>query len=61
MTPSSTNFVKFPDEYYESTVKKTPVSRTGQPEDIAEVVVGLVKSKYVTGENIIVDGGRILN
>ena len=56
-----TDFVKFPDEYYESTIEKTPISRTGTPIDVAQAVIGLVNSKYVTGENIIVDGGRILN
>jgi 3-oxoacyl-[acyl-carrier protein] reductase len=56
-----TDFVKFPDEYYEKTIEKTPIPRIGKPEDVANVVVGLVNSDYVTGENIVVDGGRILN
>ncbi len=56
-----TDFVKFPPEYYDSTIEKTPVGRYGLPKDVAEVVVGLVQSKFITGENIIVDGGRILN
>ena len=56
-----TNFVKFPDKYYDETASKTPVGRVGHPDDVAHVVVGLIDSKYITGENIIVDGGRGLN
>jgi len=56
-----TDFVKFPEHYYDDTVKKTPVARMGQPEDVARVVVGLIDSNYITGENIVVDGGRSLN
>ena len=56
-----TDFVKFPKHYYDDTVKKTPVARMGQPEDVARVVVGLIDSNYITGENIVVDGGRSLN
>jgi len=34
-----------------------PLQRTGQPEDIAEVVLGLVRSAYTTGQVVVVDGG----
>ncbi len=34
-----------------------PLRRTGTPEDVAEVVAGLVRSDYVTGEVVLVDGG----
>ena len=30
------------------------------PEDIADVAWGLIQSKFVTGENIVVDGGLVL-
>jgi len=55
-----TGFVKFPDGYTENTVLKTPLNRSGQPIDIAEVAWSLIKSKFITGENIVVDGGLIL-
>jgi hypothetical protein len=28
------------------------------PEDVAQVVVGLIESQMVTGEFVIIDGGR---
>ena len=34
-----------------------PLRRSGTPADVAEVVLGLVRSTYVTGEIIVVDGG----
>jgi 2-deoxy-D-gluconate 3-dehydrogenase len=39
-----------------------PVGRMGAPDDIAKVVVFLASpaSDYVTGELIVVDGGRLL-
>jgi ketoreductase RED2 len=40
--------------------KQTPLRRVGVPEDVAEAVVGLVRSTYVTGEVLLVDGGAHL-
>jgi pteridine reductase len=36
----------------------TPLARTGTPEDVSGAVIFLLESDYVTGETIIVDGGR---
>ena len=56
-----TQFVKFPNSYYRDMAKKTPVKRIGQPDDVAQTVKFLIKNKYITGENIVLDGGRGLN
>ena len=34
-----------------------PLQRSGKPEDIAEVVLALVRSSYVTGQVVVADGG----
>jgi ketoreductase RED2 len=34
-----------------------PLRRSGTPDDVAEVVLGLVRSTYVTGQVVVVDGG----
>jgi ketoreductase RED2 len=34
-----------------------PLQRSGTPQDIAEVIVGLVGARHVTGEVVLVDGG----
>ena len=36
---------------------QAPMRRSASPGDVAEVVVGLVRSSYVTGEVVVVDGG----
>jgi pteridine reductase len=36
----------------------TPLGRTGTPEDVSATVIFLLESDYITGETIIVDGGR---
>ncbi len=36
---------------------QAPLGRTATPDDVAEVVLGLVRSRYVTGEVVLVDGG----
>jgi 3-oxoacyl-[acyl-carrier protein] reductase len=38
----------------------TPLNRVAEASDVAEVIMGLVRSKAVTGENIVVDGGKSL-
>jgi ketoreductase RED2 len=36
---------------------QAPLQRTATPEDVAEVIVGLARSTYVTGEVVLIDGG----
>jgi len=36
----------------------TPLARTGSPDDVSSTVIFLLESDYITGETIIVDGGR---
>jgi glucose 1-dehydrogenase len=36
-----------------------PLGRAGTPEDIADVVAFLADAPYITGENIIIDGGLV--
>jgi len=36
----------------------TPLKRLGSPEDVVEAMLYLLRSDYVTGETLIVDGGR---
>jgi len=36
---------------------QAPLQRTATPEDVAEVILGLARSAYVTGEVVLVDGG----
>jgi pteridine reductase len=48
------------EDYVERLARTVPLKRRGAPEDIAEAVLYLVTSEFVTGEVIYVDGGRHL-
>ena len=48
------------ESYIDRLTHTVPLKRHGEPEDIAEAVVYLMKSDFVTGEIISVDGGRHL-
>jgi ketoreductase RED2 len=37
-----------------------PLKRTGTPEDVADVIVSLASTPYVTGQVLLVDGGLSL-
>jgi len=37
--------------------KRIPLHREGRPEEVAQVIAGLVEADYITGENVVVDGG----
>ena len=41
-------------------VRRAPLRRSGRPEDITEAVVFLIRSEFVTGQTLILDGGRTL-
>jgi meso-butanediol dehydrogenase/(S,S)-butanediol dehydrogenase/diacetyl reductase len=47
----------------EHMIEKTPLGRIGTPEDIADVVVFLCSdaARFMTGQNLVVDGGMILH
>ena len=46
---------------YDKMLENVPISRFGKPEEIAQTVVFLAstKSSYITGEEVIVDGGLL--
>jgi NAD(P)-dependent dehydrogenase (short-subunit alcohol dehydrogenase family) len=52
-------FDKQPDRFVEKYIAKTPLGRMGTPKDIVGAVLYLASdaSLYVTGHNLIVDGG----
>lgn len=53
--------IAFPGEApHENFIQRAPLHKTGEGEDIADAVVYLASSKFVTGQVIAVDGGRLL-
>ena len=50
-------------EIKQQIIKDIPIGKTGKPEDIASTALFLAskESKYITGQTITVDGGRVIN
>ncbi|HEX7090667.1 MAG TPA: SDR family oxidoreductase [Longimicrobiales bacterium] len=53
-----------PEDYTEEQLRasreRTALKRLGSPEDVCRALLFLVESDYITGETIVVDGGRML-
>ena len=49
-----------PPEWEADFIKLAPLRRTGAPADIADAVLFLAHSEFITGQMIVVDGGRTL-
>ena len=45
------------DDLHELVIAMAPLRRVATPDDVAEVVLGLIRSAYVTGEVVTIDGG----
>ncbi|HUQ47556.1 MAG TPA: SDR family oxidoreductase [Gemmatimonadaceae bacterium] len=54
--------ILLPDDWDEETAKKfastTPLQRLGSPDDAVAAMLYLLDAEYVTGETVVVDGGR---
>jgi pteridine reductase len=49
-----------PTEWEADFIRRAPLHRTGTPEDVADAVSFLVGAKFITGQVLILDGGRTL-
>lgn len=53
--------IQFPGEMPDADyIKRAPLARTGKGTDIAEAVLFLLSAEFVTGQVLVVDGGRVL-
>ena len=42
-------------------IQRAPLLRTGNPSEIADAVLFLIQSEFITGETLVIDGGRTLS
>ncbi len=55
-----TRWVKGWEENNAGHARGTPMQRNATAEDVADAILGLIISPFVTGQNLVVDGGRSL-
>ncbi len=60
VAPGTISFPDDPPEVAEEFIRRSPLGKTGKPEDIAGTVAFLAQSGFITGQVIVVDGGRTL-
>ena len=49
-----------PPEWQTDFIRRAPMQRTGRPEEIADGVMYLITAEFVTGQVLVIDGGRTL-
>ena len=48
------------EEFAQQNRAATPMGRAASAEDVATAIVGLLRSKFITGASLVVDGGRTI-
>jgi len=60
LAPGTITMPGDPPEWEKEFVQLAPLRRTGTPRDITDTILFLVQSKFITGQVLAVDGGRVL-
>ena len=58
VAPGTISFAEDAPELAENYIRQAPLARTGTPQDITAAVLYLVQAPFVTGQVLVVDGGR---
>jgi pteridine reductase len=60
IAPGTVTMPGDPPEWQEDFIRRAPLKRTGRPEEIADAVMYLITAEFVTGQLLVIDGGRTL-
>jgi pteridine reductase len=60
IAPGTISMPGDPPEWEADFIRRAPLLRTGRPDDVADAVVYLATAEFLTGQVLILDGGRTL-
>ena len=60
IAPGTITMSEDPSEWETDFIRRAPLHRTGTPEDVADAVSFLIHSNFLTGQTLVLDGGRTL-
>ena len=60
IAPGTITMSDDPSEWESDFIRRAPLHRTGTPEDVAGAVSFLIHSNFLTGQTLVLDGGRTL-
>jgi NAD(P)-dependent dehydrogenase (short-subunit alcohol dehydrogenase family) len=61
LAPGTITMPGDPPEWQEDFIKRAPLQRSGRPDEIADAVMYLITAEFVTGQVLVIDGGRSLS
>ncbi len=60
IAPGTISMPGDPPEWQSNFIKRAPLARTGTPQDITDAVLFLIRAGFLTGQTLVLDGGRTL-
>lgn len=61
IAPGTISMPGDPLEWEQEFVKLSPLGRTGRPEEVTDAVMFLIGAEFMTGQVLVLDGGRMLS
>jgi 3-oxoacyl-[acyl-carrier protein] reductase/dehydrogenase/reductase SDR family protein 4 len=49
-----------PEQARNNIENRIPLHKEGKPEDVAELITSVVENDFITGENMVIDGGMTM-
>ena len=60
IAPGTISMPGDPPEWEEDYIRRTPLNRSGRPDEVSDAVVFLINLEVMTGQILVLDGGRTL-
>lgn len=60
LAPGTISMPGDPPSWESDFIRRAPLHRTGTPADITEAILFLIHSEFITGQVLVIDGGRVL-